>query len=82
LDEKTFFNEMAGGWSERFYTFQIDRKGEVRDLRLVQSCGHRELDEEAVAKLRRASPFPSALLIEKEILDLEVPILFKLEEKK
>jgi protein TonB len=63
-------------------SFQIDRKGEVGEIRLIQSCGHRELDEEAMATLRRASPFPSPLLIEKEKLDLEVPILFKLEEKK
>lgn len=63
-------------------SFQIDRKGEVGEIRLVQSCGYRELDEEAMATLRRASPFPSPLLIEKEKLDLEVPILFRLEEKK
>ena len=63
-------------------SFQIDRRGEVGEIRLVQSCGYPELDEEGMATLRRASPFPSPLLIEKEKLVLEVPILFKLEEKK
>ena len=63
-------------------SFQIDPRGEVREIRLVQSCGYPELDEEGMATLRRASPFPSPLLIEKEKLVLEVPILFKLEQRK
>jgi TonB family protein len=63
-------------------SFQIDRRGEVGEIRLVQSCGYPELDEEGIATLRRASPFPSPLLIEKEKLVLEVPILFKLEQRK
>jgi TonB family protein len=61
-------------------SFQIDRQGEVRDLRVIQSSGHRILDEEGMATLRRASPLPSPLLIEKESLVVEVPILFRLEE--
>jgi protein TonB len=63
-------------------SFQIDRRGEVGEIRLVQSCGYPDLDEEGMATLRRASPFPSPLLIEKEKLVLEVPILFKLEQRK
>jgi TonB family protein len=60
-------------------SFQIDRQGEVRDIRVIQSSGYRILDEEGMATLRRASPFPSPLLIEKESLVVEVPILFRLE---
>jgi len=60
-------------------SFQIDDKGKVGEIKLVESCGYPELDEEAIATLRRASPFPSPRLIEKEKLTLEVPILFKLE---
>ncbi len=60
-------------------SFQIDEQGKAGDIKLVRSCGYSELDEEAMATLRRASPFPSPLLIEKEKLTLEVPILFKLE---
>ena len=63
-------------------SFWVDRKGKVGEIKLVQSCGHPELDEEGMATLRRASPFPSPLLIEKEKLVLEVPLLFKIEEEK
>jgi protein TonB len=63
-------------------SFQVDRRGKVGEVKLVQSCGHPELDEEGMATLRRASPFPSPLLIEKEKLVLEVPLLFKLEGRK
>ena len=60
-------------------SFQIDRQGEVRDIRIIQSSGYRILDEEGMATLRRASPFPSPLLVEIERLVVEVPILFRLE---
>jgi protein TonB len=63
-------------------SFQINRKGEAGEIKLIQSSGYSELDEEGMATLRRASPFPSPLLIEKEKLMLEVPILFKLEQRK
>lgn len=63
-------------------SFEINRKGEVAEIRLIQSSGYSDLDDEGIATLRRASPFPSPLLIEKEKLVLEVPLLFKLEEKK
>ena len=63
-------------------SFQINRHGEVLEIKLIQSSGHRLLDDEGIMTLRRASPFPSPLLIEKEKLVLEVPLLFKLEEKK
>jgi TonB family protein len=60
-------------------SFQINRNGEILEINLIQSSGHRVLDEEGMETLRRASPFPSPLLIEKEKLVLEVPILFRLE---
>jgi protein TonB len=62
-------------------SFQINRKGEAGEIKLIQSSGYSELDEEGIATIRRASPFPSPLLIEKENLFLEVPIHFKLEKK-
>jgi protein TonB len=62
-------------------SFQINRKGDAGQIRLVQSSGYQELDEEGIATIRRASPFPSPLLIEKEDLVLEVPLHFKLEKK-
>jgi protein TonB len=62
-------------------SFQINRHGEVLEIKLIQSSGYRLLDNEGIMTLRRASPFPSPLLIEKENLVLEVPIHFKLEKK-
>jgi protein TonB len=71
------------GWEGKVVlSFEINPNGEVSEIRLVQSSGYPELDEEGIATLRRASPFPSPLLIEREKLVLEVPLLFKLEEKK
>lgn len=60
----------------------INQNGEVQEIKLIQSSGYPILDEEGKATLRRASPFPSPLLIEKERLTLEIPILFKLQEKR
>jgi len=71
------------GWEGKVVlSFEINRKGEVGQIRLIQSSGYPDLDEEGIATLRRASPFPSPLLIEKEKVMLEIPLLFKLEEKK
>ena len=38
--------------------FAIDRDGRVIDSRIIRSSGHAALDEEAMATLRRAQPFP------------------------
>jgi TonB family protein len=42
-------------------SFQINRKGEVGEIRLTQSSGYEELDREGIATLRRASPFFGAV---------------------
>jgi len=39
--------------------FELNRKGDVIASRVTKSSGYRVLDEEALAILRRASPFPS-----------------------
>ncbi len=39
-------------------SFQINPDGSLAALNLTQSCGHNLLDEEAVATVRRAAPFP------------------------
>lgn len=39
-------------------TFSIDRKGHVVSVALTHSCGHPELDAEAVALPKRAQPLP------------------------
>jgi len=68
------------GWEGKVVvSFQINRKGEVGGIRLIQSSGYEELDREALATLRRASPFSPPPLNEEERLELEIPLVFKLE---
>lgn len=40
-------------------SFALDRKGMVANARVIQSSGSSALDEEAVALLKRAEPFPA-----------------------
>ena len=40
-------------------SFALDRKGMVTNARVIQSSGSSALDEEAVALLKRAEPFPA-----------------------
>ncbi|MGE9009289.1 TonB family protein [Leptospira interrogans] len=40
-------------------SFALDRKGMVTNARVIQSSGSSALDQEAVALLRRAEPFPA-----------------------
>ena len=60
--------------------FSLDRQGRVVDSRVVRSSGATALDEEALALLRRAQPFPPPpreLIGER--VDLTVPIRFNLK---
>src|SRR5262245_2331412 len=60
--------------------FSLDRKGRVIDSRLVRSSGANALDEEALALLRRAQPFPPPPReVPGERVDLTVPIRFNLK---
>ena len=68
------------GWEGKVVlSFQINRKGEVAEIRLVQSSGYPELDEEGIATIRRASPFLPPPLASQDKLELEIPLVFKLE---
>lgn len=70
-------------WEGRvILSFQINWQGEVNDIKLIQSSGYRVLDEEGKATLRRASPLPLPPYMDKENLELEVPIVFRLDWKK
>ncbi|MGQ9693448.1 MAG: energy transducer TonB [Thermodesulfobacteriota bacterium] len=60
-------------------SFWVDQKGEVRDIKIIQSSGYKVLDEEAKATLLRASPLPVPPPIEEDGLKIEVPILFRLD---
>jgi protein TonB len=59
--------------------FVIRRDGELTDIHIVESSGHRRLDEAALKTLRRATPFeriPDA--IDREQWPITVPIAFSL----
>jgi periplasmic protein TonB len=60
--------------------FSLDRQGRVIDSRVVRSSGAPALDEEALALLHRAQPFPAppAELSGPQV-DLTVPIRFNLK---
>jgi protein TonB len=68
------------GWEGKVVlSFQINRKGEVSQIRLVQSSGYPELDDEGIATIRRASPFAPPPLADQIKLEVEIPLVFKLE---
>jgi protein TonB len=60
--------------------FSLDRHGRVIDSRVVRSSGATSLDEEALALLRRAQPFPAPPReLPGDHVDLTVPIRFNLK---
>jgi periplasmic protein TonB len=60
--------------------FSLDRQGRVIDSRVVRSSGASALDEEALALLRRAQPFPPPPSeLPGQRVDLTVPIRFNLK---
>jgi protein TonB len=60
--------------------FSLDRQGRVVDSRVVHSSGTSALDEEALALLRRAQPFPPPPPeLPGQRVDLSVPIRFNLK---
>ena len=71
------------GWEGKvILSFQINRKGEVAQIGLVQSSGYQELDEEGIATIPRASPFLPLPMTEGGELEVEIPLVFRLEERK
>ena len=59
--------------------FSLDRQGRVINSRIARSSGANALDEEALALLRRAQPFPAPPReLPGERVDLTVPIRFNL----
>ena len=60
--------------------FSLDRQGRVIESRVVRSSGATSLDEEALALLRRAQPFPAPPReLAGDHVDLTVAIRFNLK---
>jgi periplasmic protein TonB len=60
--------------------FTLDRSGQLRESRVLRSSGAAVLDEEALALLRRAQPFPAPPAeMPGQTIDLTVPIRFNLK---
>jgi protein TonB len=60
--------------------FSLDRKGHVTESRVIKSSGSSALDQEAVALVRRAQPFPAPPAeLSGAHVDLVVPIRFNLK---
>ena len=60
-------------------SFSVNRQGQVSGSRLVKSSGHPALDQEAMALLRRATPFqPMPEALQRPQLLLNIPIEFSL----
>jgi protein TonB len=49
----------AGRFGVARVAFTIDRRGRLTDVRMVDSTGAAVLDDEAIATVRRAAPFPA-----------------------
>lgn len=61
-------------------TFMISEKGTVSSIKVVRSSGYKVLDTEAVATVKRASPFPSIPSgINRFHIEMEVAIVFNLK---
>jgi protein TonB len=60
-------------------SFTVDRTGHVLGRQIVQSSGHRELDNEVMSMIQRAQPLPPfPATMPQATLDLTVPIRFSL----
>ena len=59
--------------------FSLDRQGRLLESRLVRSSGSASLDEEALAMLRRAQPFPPPPPDWDGLMNFSVPIRFNLK---
>jgi len=59
--------------------FSIDRNGRVLSSAIVKSSGHAELDQETLATIRRAQPFPAPPAgMEGAKFDFTVPVKFNI----
>lgn len=60
--------------------FHIDRDGRLLDVSIETSTGHKALDREALALVRRAAPFPAVPAEMPDRLEIRLPIRFLIIE--
>jgi len=71
--------QMRGWEGEVILNLKIDGQGTLRESSIKQSSGFKILDEEAIAMVKRASPFRKSLKeLESIIFNIDVPITFTL----
>lgn len=69
------------GWQGKVVLdFVIRSDGHLGGVEVVESSGHRLLDQAGTEAIRQANPFPSLPTGEKKSLKLRIPIIFKLEK--
>jgi len=60
--------------------FSIDRSGLLKDINIIKSSGFKILDEEALATIKRASPYPEIPnRLNTDTLQLQVKLIYKIE---
>lgn len=83
IEEKRRYPPWArrNGWQGKVVlNFVIRSDGHLSHVEVVESSGHRLLDEAGKEAIQRANPFPPLPMQEKESFQLRIPIFFKLEE--
>lgn len=58
--------------------FAIPVDGQAHSIKIVTSSGYDILDQAAIETVKKASPFPSPRMIKRDMVEIEVPIVFQL----
>jgi len=58
--------------------FAISVDGQAHSIKIVASSGYDILDQAAMETVTKANPFPSPRIIKRDMVEIEVPIVFRL----
>lgn len=58
--------------------FAIPVDGQAHSIKIVASSGYDILDQAAIETVKKANPFPSPRMIKRDMVEVEVPIVFQL----
>jgi len=59
--------------------FAIPINGQANSIKIVASSGYDILDQAAIQTVKKANPFPSPRMIKRNMVEVEVPIVFQLK---